>query len=434
MMKILKKTVLIVLALIVGLIVGIVIYLQVRNYDSKNQLVSKNSSAILQISVDDIVFDVIKNNIIYPSTGLDKKSTRLSILENWKIGVDIPSKLFFFSLDNELGKFYSYQKVSDECKLIHTIINKFDLDSTSLSRDGDRWIIQGFGDKLVFIGNQDHVLISLSASGDNQVTNALGIWDNRNSTFCKVSDLIADRKGDITYTNLVDKDHYRLDFERGSIKGEAKVYSPDFGSSPNNTVRNMASNAILNAYVNIDMASMASRYAVFFDKIPVVKDFLMKSYGNYADVEWKKGEVLQKDTIITYEYDDNFESIEKETIVEEAIPNLTFTLSGNNDSFTQLPDQFFYKLSKRIEGEYMVLSTDIKDVQALVLVSTPNFLGLNYKYDESAIKHLAKYPKLELVKEVKLSGRIINNEYSQFDLDILFQKDNFHVLRQFFKN
>lgn len=447
-MKFVKRFILVILIVLVCVAVGFTLFWQIRKHNANKQLVHKNSTSILKVSVDDIVFDVllseINNSSFFDKDSISKDGEK----KKWDIGLSIPASMYFFSIDNDFRSLYTYQEIKDEELFLKTITEAFYLDSSDIERDNDRWRISSHSGKVKFVGDSKNVLISLSYSSSmlNMYLKNLSLndwdvmqdmWKNRSTAFDQVKNIDSLKNvnfdDDLVYLNLKSKDRFSLDFGNGFVKGSANLHSILLKPRQDNKVRKMDEGTIISAYLNLNISPLLVTFKPFFDKAPEAKDFLVKSFGGYADVQWKKGEVTQQDTIVTYDYDDNFEPVEKELVRDEQVPNLTFTFKGSKDLYNLIPNKIFYKVNKNVDNGYLVLSTDVENKSSLDLETSPYFMNFQYHYDESIQKYVSKDRNLEKIKSVSVVGKVSEDGGTLFEGEVKLVDEHLHPIVSLFK-
>lgn len=431
-----RKAIYVVLAILICIALFFAVFQIIRKNTANKQLVSRHSTAIMKIAIDDLIIDIVKNGISNSTYYKNRQSSTTMFDADWSSALYVPASMYFFTVDDTYQTLYSYQKIKNEKILIETISDALGLDSTAFDRNGKQWSGRSIDGKIHFVADEEHVLIRLNYTPVDDASDMQEIWRNRADNMQPVTALEGikdvDMKGDVVYTNLNTKDTYVVNFENGLVHASAKIYSSLIQANNNNKVHKMNSDAILNAYLNVDIVPVVSQYSSFIDRYPVLKDVLNHCSAGYAAILWKKGDVIQRDTIITYDYDDNFEMVEKESLQEVEVPNWIIMLKGGKDLYSKLPDKMVYKFEKKIDNDYVILSTSNIISSPLNTEPSAYFFELYYNYDPVVNRYLMQIPSLGKVKSATLKGKNIANKYTLFEGDIRLTNEHIHPLSQLF--
>jgi len=436
-MKTVKKILLVLVGLIAIVAIGLAVYLQVRKYNAKHELIHAKSTAVIKVSIDDIIFDVLKNELV--NTDFFKKKTPSDTSkkkQDLDIGLVVPAFMYFFCTEENYTDLYTYQRLDDQDKFIGLLLDQLGLDSTAVQREQDYWSISAKSEKLNIIGNSTNVLIGISTTSYGKMDALKQMWDGRADNMQKVESVgllqADDNSANIVLINLLNKDSFALTFENGLIKSTAKIYSHTVQANTSNLVRKMADDDILSAYLNLDIGPLLSKYSIFLNNNAALKDVLSNSFAGYADIQWKKAEVIQQDTVITYDYDENFEQVEKKELREESVPLLVATFKGTSALHDFFPDKMFYKVSKSEQNGYVVLSTSAEMIQPIELVQSSNFMELNYRFDDAISSYVSRVPKMDKIKSIQVVGKAVDKELTQFEVVIQMFDRDLHPITQLF--
>lgn len=435
-MKTAKRILLGLVGLIVIVAIGLAVYLQVRKYKAKSELIHVKSTAVVKVAIDDIIIDVLKSELRNTDFFKEKSPTDSSKKkQDLDIGMLVPSSMYFFCIEENYTDLYTYQRLDDAQKFIAVLVDQLGLDSTAVLRESDYWAISAKGDKLNIIGDDKNVLFAVSSSSYGKMDALKTMWEDRNRNMQKVESvalLQTNTNANIEFINLLNKDNFALSFDNGMIKTTANIYSHPVQANVSNMVRKMSDDDILSAYVNLDVRPLLHKYSFFLDRNPNLKDVLSNSFAGYADIQWKKGEVIQQDTVITYDYDENFEQIEKKELRDEQVPFLVATFKGTTALQDFFPDKMFYKVAKSEQNGYVVLTTSSEKLQPIELVQSPNFMELNYRFDDAISSYVSRIPKVDKIKAIQIVGKTIDKELSQFEIVIQMLDPDSHPISQLF--
>lgn len=435
-MRKVKKIVLILVGLIACIAIGLFIFLQIRVQQAKSQRIHQHSTALVRVAVDDIAIALIKNALTNTEFYKDQSTQDTTGRDALDIGLYIPAYLYFFSIDNRNTDLYSYQRVKDQDKLIAFFLRTLKLDSTAVLRSNDSWFISAHKGKVNIIGDAKNVLLELSVNPEDKAEAIKKIWYDRATVLQQVDELKSinaiPSTGDIVYYNLSNENQLTLDFDNGKIFASAIINSDLWKPTKDLKVRKMDQDDILTFYCNANLGPLIIQHKDLLIKNNIPPDSLVKYYGGYIDMQWKKGSVLQTDTIIAYDYNDNFEMIAKKETREERVPNLVFTVKGSPHMAAYLPEKMFYKFTKHVVHDYLTLSTATDTVIAGTFLPSDDFMMLTYNYDAEVGDFLGWIPQLDKIQRFILKGTSSTISKAHFQGEIDMHNPSLHPLAQLF--
>lgn len=430
-MKSIKRIALSLLLIIIVAIVFVFVYMQVRRYESKSQLVHRESAALLKIALDDIMYDILYDKLLDMSFFGSDTSSSTNKLKDLQVGIDLPANLYFFSMDESSSSIYSYQELKDEKVFINTILKTFKADSTDIHREGNIWSFQNENGKFKLIGDAKNVLISLSYATVDNNSKLRQLWNGRFKNMQEVRSIhLLDNvklNNNIDYVSFKHLDRFCINFHKGKVVGQVKLLSVQL-QHRNTEVRKMDEAQILSAYCNVDPKQLLEFFKSSYIS-PSIKTFLAEDFSGYADIQWKKGTVIQQDSIITYEYDDNFEATEVKALHDVEVPDLTVTFKEYEH---ELLKDMFFKFHKTNQGEYAEWRTSEAQAPPMEMVKSKNFLEIKYIQDTTILHLLDRIPKLKLLKSCNVIGSSENPKHATISVNLNLTNEKKHPLEVLF--
>ena len=409
-MKLLKKIVFIVVGLIAVIAIGLYLFLAVRESRSKGGLVHQESEYVIKVAVDKILTDIAWNAISNPGTyfGKDSTDTTSDGKSSRNLGISIPANVYMFALKDEEETWYTWFSVENQEQLQGFVRAELGIDSTGIEKENDFWWINGKDNRVVLLGDSKNVLVALSFDKKDKKAAMLKIWEGRTTAMVPIKTLTEfsfENTADIEWKQKGNDADANLSFKKGMITANWSLPNDILRLPQQAKVRQLPSSNVLNMYCQADIRPVLEKYENRLQRYNIPVDTLKNYYGGYMDIQWRANDVLQTDSIIAYDYDENFNAIEKKEIREEAVPNILFTFNASPHLAGYLPEKMFYKFYKRIEGKQIGLSTDANGKNEFPYVSTDHAFLLSYTRNEAAQRHLSWLSQFDRVEKVEISGR-----------------------------
>lgn len=368
--KILKRVVLII-SILLFLFLGILKY---RDYQSYKNTIPANADLIVKISTDNILSTITWNAIKNPSYYLSRSKKKDS-KKKIKRGFEIPANFFVFNLKEDKNTFYTILKLKDSSnfrKFVQKKIGDIKLfkaeNLTSLSALNNKLTIT-YNDKKAVVAyqlnNKDSML-----SMEKLLTDFTQIDDKQ-----KLSDLKKVNSHISIFKDL--ENHVDLNFNDGQINLQGEIY-----------------NNSLQITDDMKMATKSDSSYVYFSMLgkPLKNDFgnislknfnfpidsIFKNYSGSATLQLS-GTTKQLDTIITYEYDDDFEKIEVKSVEEKNVPGINIILSGKSSKLKQGFEQHQIIVDNKLNNKIFPLyQLNFKTTDNIVEFSNLPLRKLNY--------------------------------------------------------
>ncbi|MGO3654923.1 MAG: hypothetical protein ACTJFN_11190, partial [Sphingobacterium sp.] len=107
-----------------------------------------------------------------------------------------------------------------------------------------------------------------------------------------------------------------------------------------------ANSDILYMHLNTDLKRFLPKLQQRIGNLGLPLDRLDSYLGNYIEIRLGGNQVVQTDTIISYDYDENFDMIESETRQETIVPELNVRMKASPHLLAHLPEKMIYKFHK----------------------------------------------------------------------------------------
>lgn len=353
------------IAIIIGtlllLIVGLMwtIY-TVRKNKADAQYVSKSSTSVLSFAVDDLLLDNVSSLLSWKKTPKGTKHEETWIKKIiFDAGISIPARIYLFTIAPQKTQFYGILSVKnyDECFSFFADhfpdrVNFVNKENGTVTVDINKHI------KILFDHNNLIYNIAPEHSSDFQDLQSLLLqphtWDQIGS-FEGYEHALSNKH--ICY---VQKDK-RLRIEATVTKHKTEIegkwlLAQNLGD--NFQVRAMdTTNQTLTFWSLLPLKEVPVLSYLMSKYTGLNQELLNRSYSNYFDLQLKADHTLQRDSSISYLYDDDFNAVEKIQVKELTVPNIVHSWKYNKSLEESLPNEMFYKFRKKQIDQYLLNTT-----------------------------------------------------------------------------
>lgn len=412
-------------------------FLMIRQSESGKQLVHRDSEAIVRVNIDKVLLDLAKNAVLNPRTYfVDERDTidRGERISFRNAGLSLPANVYFFAMPADSTVFYTILKLKDKERFHRYVLQFMDKEVEPIG--GDLWYIGDEEEKVCFLGNAHHVVVSVRTGKEDIKSKMQEVLLSDNLVAVRSLDIhpVSTSTSELIYYNLVSKNSWQLDFSIGKVALSGYLASSDWILSDTPQARTMDPNNLLSTWLYADIRPWLLHQRAFFEQYHVDIDSLQPFLGNYWELQWKPGIILQKDTVITYDYDDNFDMIEKESIRDTPVPDLRFSIKASPHLTAYLPDKLFYRFGKNVDNGLIQLSTDLDALPEMELHPASQNLYLRYYPTANANILTERFPWLHVIREAELDGYRDGSNSMRLSGVFSFEKKHIHPLQQLFGN
>ncbi|TKC09559.1 hypothetical protein [Pedobacter frigoris] len=433
---------LILAVVIIVLLVSVFGYLKYRQYISYKLGVHKNAALIFRINADQI-YTKLFNDYLSNSAYYKNHNKYLDL----NTGLKIPANVFIYNIsDKSFDTFFCLMPVANLENLKFFLKNKLKVNAIAGQEPGFNFATSS-DNKITVAYNDQRVAIAYSFKKEAVVQVLIQMlkgehilqFDDRRLSGLRVS------KADVAYTCAQYEGIGNFDDGKITFDGDfsSKYLKSNHGSLSR---RKFSRSAPLKMWLNIDLSRLP------FDKIQFKNaklnmDSLIKYKIGYADLE-VDGHIKQLDTVITYDYNEDFEKVENATTKEVFVPNVVFSLSsdapplakhlnrehiiGDNGTFnkTLFP---LYDIYRFAETDEFKLSTSKEVISSTEREETPYFFGLEMNFGFFSGKSSSlSLKKIGALKSLTIFAKEKNNDANRFEAILQFKQSNINGLIQLF--
>lgn len=401
----------VVLVITAGTIIAL--YLSRKN-QALDQYVHPNSQAVVSIAVDDLLLDNMsqffkrRTDSIVPASGL------LDMESWWRSGIHIPAQIHFFTLKDNPLTFFTIQKIAKPEKW-DAFLKEHCIDSVQVMEDaGQRLSFAHLASNTDVLYDDQYLLLRLTATKQEEDNVMQAIWEAMNN-WVYVSDFdflpaenskahIAYRHTDGTFQLFADVSdgHVALSGD-WHLTTDAPVISKIRKQETNNTFISLWS-----TLSPTETPFITRSLSIFSD---VESDMWVNHSYDYVDLFISSDITTQQDTIITYDYDADFNSVEKKEIQEIHVPVIENVWKGDTQLAAALPEKLLYRFYKDVQDSLIILSTkkDPEFTPVFVSAASPFHLTVDFRNLPSSWNNML-HPLQEQAFQIAVETSIIEKK------------------------
>jgi len=324
MKKFLKITALIILLLVIFFAAAF----KYRQYRANEISIPANASSLAKISVDEIYKSIAANVIANPGFYFknDSEQDANAKLDGYDHGLKIPGSIYFYTIKNQSKTaFFSRVEIEELYLFEHFLLSKLQLQIAKSGKNGN-YSKSKTGNVAVYY-NRKYAAIAIS----NEVINFEPILNDilNQKDFIKVGDSkFSSVKNSTEHVAFADGEQFAtLNFDNGAINFSDELISKSIIPAIKPIRRKFNGESAISFWLNADF-KITTKQTLKLKNRSAEPDSLFKYFNGYLDFEWLNT-TQQTDSIITYDYNDNFEKIEKMTLQKRDIPNIVVNISAD---------------------------------------------------------------------------------------------------------
>ncbi|WP_312076910.1 hypothetical protein [Chryseobacterium sp.] len=293
------------LLFLIPIVILLAVYFGLYHQNKDLKYIPENADAIVLIDVKKLTRDYLSETLSHPSTWFEKSESKGK--KSWlKSGVKIPDFVQFFHLKHEnLSNWYTVLEIKDKEKLLSFLTAaKFQKKPQNIYSNG-RFSLKISG-KLLLMGTYEKSFSQLEkafTSSKNKIRNA--------------DDFVIKGFGVLGILNEKKLEKYAINIGNDFIEISN---IPDFKTEKVPLLKNKNSQHFLQA--DLDKANLYLVSKLF--KSDIFSDSNINSLQLISDIK------QQNDTIIIYDYDDNFNEVEKISYQKITQPQYFIQLKTKN--------------------------------------------------------------------------------------------------------
>ncbi|PWS28389.1 hypothetical protein DHW03_00590 [Pedobacter yonginense] len=431
--------------LIMLLLIAYFAYFKYRQIQANRILIPSNTTAVIKINVDELLktlaISYLKHSKEYDASNEKKLKQNITDL---KTGLDIPASIYLYSLNGkDKTTFFTTFKISDSVTFKHFVEKEV---SKKLSKKSASYFLSG-DSTLSIRFNGEAVALAFAPRKDVTINDLTDVLNSKNgvkvgtSAFAQLTNLSDhvsfQNKESISKMNFADgKIEFGSEFTSTAIEPALKPMHRIL--SPESTM-----SLWVNAKYKADLKDGAQKGSA-----PTLSPSLLKNfYKDYIDVEWLNA-IKQVDTVVGYEYNDNFERVEKKILQDNMVPNFAINMDADEVATTNYLEKygFLNSATGKLQAPLIPLfSFYFKANQGHIQLSTLKTKSLTVKKEASNdffyfkldfTKLINQQPfnllksKLNIFKIVEIRARAEEKGKIKVNSELTFTNENANALIQ----
>jgi len=445
-----KKFLKITAAIVILLLVFYFGFFKYRQIQANKILIPLTTETLFKINVDELYKTIAVSYIKHPGqySGGDKKGIKEKIAD-LNTGLTIPANIYIYTLKGKAeNTFFTRLEIADSLAF-----NRFMLKKLALIKK-EAHFFQSADSTFSLLFNKTTVSLAFTTKKE-LVKNILEeIQDQKN--MIKINDSkfehIANLSDHLSFQNA--ENLSKINFTDGKIDFSSELVNRwiEPAAEPKHRILNPEST--MSMWLNGKIKSDLIKKNHTVSPSLFSKDSFFRFYKDYADFEWTKT-ITQVDTIVGYEYNDDFEQVEKKILQDRKIPSIAINLSVDDKAVSDYLkslgalDQSTGKISSLMIPLYQVY---FKGNNGNVLLSTVQGAKPDLKrassddffYFKVDFKKLIKQTSIPLIadklgtfNQLEIKAKSIGKDKIKLESELLFLNGDANALIQLlntFKN
>ena len=322
-----KKFLKITAAIVILLLICYFGFFKYRQIQANNIWIPVSANAVVKINVDELYKTLALSYLKHPGqfSGTDKKGIKEKV-DDLNTGLKIPSNIYVYSLKGKAKTtFYSSFEIADSLALIRFISTNAYLKLIKK----DNHFFQSQDSTINILYNKAIVTFAYTPQKESVKTVLIDILNQKNmvkigeSKFSKLTDL-SDHVSFQDATNLS-----KINFTDGKINFSNEFINKLIEPTPQPQHRVLNPESTVGMWLNAKYKTNLVQKSQTGSTSFLSKYNFLKFYKDYVDFEWTNT-ITQVDTVVGYEYNDDFERVEKKILKDRKIPSISINMSADD--------------------------------------------------------------------------------------------------------
>nr|WP_276901702.1 hypothetical protein [Pedobacter kyonggii] len=443
-----KKFLKITAAIVLLLLICYFGFFKYRQIQANNVSIPVSTNALLKINVDELYKTIAVSYVKHPSqySGADKKGIKEKV-DNLNTGLKIPANIYLYSLNGKAKTtFFSSFEIADTLAF-----NRFLQKNSALSLiKKDSNFFQSKDSTFLILFNKTTVAFAYTQQKEQVKTTLVEILNRRN--IIKVGESrfkqLVNLSDHVSFQNT--ENFSRINFTDGKINFCNEFINQMIVPAAKPQHRILNPESTIGMWLNAKFKSELPKKNQTAPPSLLSKDSFFRFYKDYVDFEWTNT-ITQVDTVVGYEYNDDFERVEKKVLQDRRIPSITMNLTANDrevsDYLQSLGalDQSTGKISSSMIPLYQVyfkgnsgniqLSTIQNAKPDLKRSSSDDFF-----YFKVDVKKLIKQTPMPLIadklgtfSQLEIKAKSIGKDKIKLESELLFLNEDANAVIQLLK-
>ncbi|GGI23984.1 hypothetical protein [Pedobacter mendelii] len=444
-----KKFLKIMAVIVLSLLIFFVVTFKYRQYKANVVSIPKNATSLVKISVDEIYKSVAANMISNLSFYLKSDGiNKINKNSKFDLGLKIPASIYLYTIaDKPKTALFSKLAINDFQEFSNFLKNNLKLNITKTS--GLNLATNNLKNFTILF-NEEYAAIAFSTQIDEfepiliDILNEkdfIKVGDSRFNTLKSATNHIAYAAKELTGS---------VDFEDGAINFIHEFSSKGIVQTTTPAQMPFNETSAIKFYINADFKADNDK-TLKLKNFNLQRDSLLKYYRGRLDFEWINS-TQQTDSVITYEYNDDFEKVEKVTMQKRDVPNILLSIDADANGLKKYLSQQniintdsglvnkaifpLYKVFIGGDDKQLVFATKKPEPVNNKKIATDNFASLMVDFiklnKQNNIPIFSNYTKN--LTQLNANGKFTGNDKIKVDGKLELVNKNINALYQLLKN
>jgi len=423
-------------------------FFKYRQIQANNVSIPVSSNALLKINVDEFYKTIAVSYIKHPNqySGADKKGIKEKV-DDLNTGLKIPANIYIYSLNGKAKTtFFSSFEIADTLAFNRFIQKKSAL--SLIKKDSN--FFQSKDSTFFILFNKTTVAFAYTPQKEQVKTALIEILNRKN--MIKVGESrfkqLVNLSDHISFQNT--ENFSKINFNDGKINFSNEFINQMIlpAAKPQHRVLNPEST--MGMWLNAKFKSALPKKNQTGAPSLLSKDSFFRFYKDYVDFEWTNT-ITQVDTVVGYEYNDDFERVEKKVLQDRKIPFISMNLTANDHEVSDYLkslgalDQSTGKISSSMIPLYQVYfkgnngNIQLSTVQSAKpdLKKTASDDFFYFKVDFKKLIKQTPMPliadKLGTFSQLEIKAKSIGKDKIKLESELLFLNEDANALIQLLK-
>ncbi|KRT16026.1 hypothetical protein ASU31_11010 [Pedobacter ginsenosidimutans] len=423
-------------------------FFKYRQIQANNISIPDSTNALLKINVDELYKTIAVSYIKHPSqySGADKKGIKEKV-DDLNTGLKIPANIYIYSLKGKAKTtFFSTFEIADTLAFNRFIQKKSALPLIKK----DRNFFQSKDSTFCVLFNKTTVALAYTPQKEQLKTVLQAILDKKNMVKLGDSQFnrLANLSDHISFQNT--ESFSKINFTDGKINFSNEFINQMIVPAAKPQHRTLNPESTIGMWLNAKFKSELPKKNQTETPSLLSKGSFFRFYKDYVDFEWTNT-ITQVDTVVGYEYNDDFERVEKKVLQDRKIPFISMNLTANDrevsDYLKSLGalDQSTGKISSSMIPLYQVyFKGSSGNIQLSTVKSTKPDLKRtssdDFFYFKVDFKKLIKQTPMPLIadklgtfSQLEIKAKSIEKDKIKLESELLFLNEDANALIQLLK-
>lgn len=319
-------------------------YLTYRQYRSYQTLIPRTTTSIIRIQVDalakDIAWNALWNGDYYGDSTEDQPIAFDSKIGK-QSGIAIPANIFLYQIDHPQSAsfpdvFFGSLQLADSAAFAGWLASRLGMQVRQ-----DTMGTVALSERAVFLLKARQVLFAISPARPAKDLHLLtGLLDPLLQPGASIP-VGKSRFSEIQHRGghlcMLGKHDATVDFKKGEILFYVRQAMDTPLAAETGTPHFTDSNAV-SLWFQGPLTSLLSGRKFHIGTHTLHGDSLLSHYQGHILMEWR-GTIIQQDTVIEYDYDENFDAVERREIVEKRVPEVYLSVRADSALNRYLQEQ-----------------------------------------------------------------------------------------------